>query len=102
MPTLLGGKASEPPGPAGPCPSQRDKFLIGPGPDAGGSNQGKAGCVHVPEKFGIDTAPCFSPLAGPAAEGACARVGIVAGIVATVTTATKRRKSRCVRIGRLR
>jgi hypothetical protein len=55
----------------------------------------------VPEKFGIDAALCFSLLAGPAAEGVCAKVGIVAGIAATVTTATKRRKSRCVRIGHL-
>jgi hypothetical protein len=51
--------------------------------------------------LGIDAALCFSLPTGPAAEGVCAKVAIVAGIAVTVTAATKRRKSRCMRIGRL-
>jgi hypothetical protein len=51
--------------------------------------------------LGIDATLCFSVPAGSAAEGVCAKVGMVAGIAATVTTATKRRKSRCIRIGHL-
>src|SRR5439155_6877796 len=92
MPTLPGGKASEPPGPAGPCPAQRDKLVIGPGPAAGGSNQGKAGWVHTREKSGIDAALWVSLPAGPAAGGVCAG----AGVAATVANVTKARKIRCL------
>src|SRR5262249_41023243 len=97
MPSLLGGKASEPPAPPGPCPAQRDRLVIGPGPDAGGSNQGKAGCVQTREKSGIDAAPRVWLTTGPAAVVVCA----MAGIAATAAAATKRRKSRCMYIGRL-
>src|SRR5215472_9784303 len=94
MPTLLGGKAAEPAKPPGRCSAQRDKLVIGPGPDAGGSNQGKAGCVHTREKFGMDAA--LSLPAGAATEGVCAMAGIAAA-----ATATNRRKSRCMHIGYL-
>src|SRR5262249_60986591 len=97
MPSLLGGRASEPPAPPGPCPAQRTRFVIGPGPDAGGSNEGKAGRVQTREKSGIDAAPRVWLTTGPAAVVVCA----MAGIAATVATVTKRRKSRCMDIGRL-
>src|SRR5207244_13619278 len=89
--------ATEPDKPEGRCSGQRDKLVIGPGPDSGGSNQGKAGCVHMREKSGIDAALCVSLPAGPAAEVGCA----MAGIAAAVATATNRRNSRCIHIGHL-
>src|SRR3954467_15054452 len=95
MPTLLGGNCSEPPGPDGPCPAQRTRLVTGPGPDAGGSNQGNAGCVHTPAIFGIDTAPDVSLPPGPAAESVCAKAGIAAAVV----TAASKRKARCINIG---
>src|SRR5258705_11676951 len=54
MPVLLGGSPAEPATPAGICSAQRDNLVIGPGPDAGGSNQGKTGGCHVPVKSGMD------------------------------------------------
>jgi hypothetical protein len=51
----------------------------------------------MPEMLGIDAALCFSVPAAGTAEGVCA----MAGIAAIVAMATKRRKSRCVCIGRL-
>jgi len=55
----------------------------------------------VPEKLGTDAALGFSLPAGPAAEGVCAKQGIAADVAAIIITAKKRRKSRCIRIGRL-
>jgi hypothetical protein len=45
----------------------------------------------------MDAALCFSLPASPAVEGVCA----IAGVAAIVTTAAKRRNSRCMRIGHL-
>src|SRR5271168_5218816 len=53
----------------------RDLFTTGPGPDAGGSNPGKEGCDHMPEKSGMDAAPLADPAAGVAV---CAQAGIAA------------------------
>jgi hypothetical protein len=55
----------------------------------------------MPDKFGIDAECCAWLPAGPPGEGACAKVGIVAGIAATVAAATKRTKLRCMSIGQL-
>ena len=60
------------------CCGQRDLFVTGPGPDAGGSNQGKDGCIQTPVNSGIDAAPAATravdaapPVdATPAAEAA--------------------------------
>jgi len=88
IPILLGGKASEPPTSARPCPAQRDKLVIGPGPEAGGSNQGKPGCVYARVKFGIDAALCVLP-AG-VAEGVCPKAGIAAAIEPWAAAVVKR------------
>jgi hypothetical protein len=84
--------AVEPPSVCGNW-GQRDLFVTGPGPDAGGSNQGKAGCVHRPENSGIDALPFVAWLAGPTAGGAvCAG----AGVPAAVANITNRRKCHCI------
>src|SRR5215471_3837488 len=98
MPSLLGGKATEPLRPLGRCTGQRDKLVIGPGPEAGGSNQGKAGCVHTREKSGIAAALCVSLPPDPTVEGVCA----TAGNTAAAVIAANRREFRCLYIGHLR
>jgi hypothetical protein len=56
---------------------QRDLLVTGPGPDAGGSNHGKAGCVQTPVKFGINAAPFVTPPAGPPPDAiVCPRTGV--------------------------
>src|SRR5262245_21146024 len=86
MPVVVAGRAAEPVAPAGRCSGQRERFVTGPGPEAGGSNHGKTGCVHVPEKSGTET-----PLAGNST------VCPIAGIAAA--TVTKRRKFQRSAIG---
>src|ERR1700704_2982932 len=82
MPVLLGGNPGEPPPPSEACSAQRERFVIGPGPDAGGSNQGKTGCVHVPVKSGTEAFPAVPPDL-PSANCDCASTGI-ATIATTV------------------
>src|SRR5579883_3117804 len=98
IPTLPGGSAAEPAEPPGRCSAQRDKFVIGPGPDAGGSYQGKAGWVQTCEKSGIDAPPL---LLSPSASTTDGTINVAADS-ATAVTAANKRKSRCVRIGHLR
>jgi hypothetical protein len=62
-------------------------FTTGPGPDAGGSNPGKEGWDHMPEKSGMAAAPLAGSAAGVTV---CAE----AGIAARVANATNKRKSR--------
>jgi hypothetical protein len=57
---------------------QRDLLVTGPGPVAGGSNQGKAGCVQTPVSSGIDATPFVRPPAGsPPDAMVCPRIGVV-------------------------
>jgi hypothetical protein len=67
-------------------------FVTGPGPDAGGSNQGKAGCIQTPAKFGIEVAPFVSALADPSMV--CSN----AGVAVAAANAMNRTKFRCVRM----
>ena len=67
-PAGSGGSAKVPEASNGRC-GQRDKFVTGPGPDAGGSNQGKAGCVHTPVKFGGAAPSVVVPAATAAPDG---------------------------------
>ena len=60
---------------------QRDRFVTGPGPDAGGSNQGKDGWFHIPEKSGIGASPFVVPLVVRIAGVAvCAEAGVAAAV----------------------
>ncbi len=60
----------------------RDLFTTGPGPDAGGSNPGKEGWDHMPEKFGVEAL-----LLGPAdGVAVCAHAGVA------IANATNRRE----------
>src|SRR5690349_5257300 len=68
-------EAGDPETPPGRC-SPRDLLSTGPGPDAGGSNQGSAGWLQTPDMAAIDAAS--APLA------VCARV-------VAVTSVTSRR-----------
>jgi hypothetical protein len=77
---------------------QRDLFVTGPGPDAGGSNQGKAGCVQTPVNSGIDAEPFVTPLAGPSPD---AMVCPKAGVAIAAVNAMNRRKLRCLRMPNL-
>jgi hypothetical protein len=52
-------------------------FTTGPGPDAGGSKPGKDGCDQMPEKSGIDAAPCVPTPAGVAGR-ACPKAALAA------------------------
>src|SRR3974390_3245662 len=66
---------------------RRDVLTTGPGPDAGGSKPGKEGCDHMPEKSGMDAAPCarlVGPTAPPCPETA---------VAAVAANATMKRKS---------
>src|SRR5215467_6003096 len=77
------------------CCGQRDLFVTGPGPDAGGSNQGKAGCVQTPVNSGIGAAPFVTPLAGPLSDAmVCPRAGIAVAAV----NAMYKRKVHCLRM----
>jgi hypothetical protein len=81
---LSAGDACEPLKPLGRC-GPRDRFVTGPGPDAGGSNQGRDGCAHTREKSGIEAAPCFVlPAAG---DAVCAGADVVAANVANASNA---------------
>src|SRR6516165_12686262 len=72
-----GGRASVPEAESmGRC-GQRDLLVTGPGPDADGSNQGKAGCVQTPVSSGIDAALFVTPLAGPPSDAmVCSKAGV--------------------------
>src|SRR5882672_8727102 len=83
MPVVVAGNPGEPPAPSIFCSAQRERLVIGPGPDAGGSNHGKAGCCQVPVKSGTE-AFAFALAGLPAGGGFCASAGIAA-IAATVT-----------------
>ena len=74
---------------------QRDRFVTGPGPDAGGSNQGKDGWDHDRVKSGIDEAPLVAPLAGPTPDVAvCPRAGVA---TATANAMNERKfRSLCI------
>src|SRR5579864_3498910 len=85
--------AAEPAAPLGRCSGQRDRFVIGPGPDAGGSNHGNAGWFHTPVKFGIDAAPCVAVTPGSAAPAA-ADDCVQAGHATAVANVTNRRTIR--------
>jgi hypothetical protein len=74
---------------------QRDLLVTGPGPDAGGSNQGKAGCVQTPVSCGIDAALFVALLAGPPPE---AVVCPKAGVAIAAANAMNERKFRCLRM----
>jgi hypothetical protein len=77
------------------CCGQRDLFVTGPGPDAGGSNQGKPGCIQTLVKSGIEVAPSVSPLAGPPpGVTVCPR----ADVTTTAANAINARKFRCLRM----
>jgi hypothetical protein len=69
----------------------RDLFSTGPGPDRGGSKPGRKGWAHIPEKFGMDAAPCVPVVAGPTAGGA---VCPNAGATDAAANVTHKRKSR--------
>src|SRR6185369_15775281 len=83
MPLVVAGRPGEPPAPSVVWIAQRERLVIGPGPDAGGSNHGKEGCCQVPEKSGTETL-LVVPAGLLSAERFCANVGI-AVIAATVT-----------------
>src|ERR1700756_3407651 len=72
---------------------RRDLFTTGPGPDAGGSNPGKEGCDQMPEKSGIDAAPC-APLPGGAGGDTCAKAAVAAAAAIAAGT-TRKMKPRC-------
>src|SRR5205807_730425 len=69
-----------------------DRFVTGPGPDAGGSKPGRDGCHQTPEKSGM-AAPWVAPLAAPAAGTACPNAGVAA---AAANVANKRKPRRCM------
>jgi hypothetical protein len=72
----------------GSC-GQRDLLVIGPGPDAGGSNHGKAGWFHAPLKSGIGAA-LFAPAAGAApVVTVCVMAGVAIAVAAKVTSTRK-------------
>src|SRR5262249_302858 len=77
------------------CCGQRDLFVTGPGPDAGGPNQGKAGCVPPQVNAGIDAAPFVAPLAGPPPD---ATVWPRAAVTTAAANAMFRRKFHCLRM----
>src|SRR6516164_10864249 len=86
--------AAEPAAPLGRCSGQRDKFVIGRGPDAGGSNHGNAGWFHTRVKSGIDAAPCAEVTAGSAGPSdavVCAGAGPAAPIAKAANRRTSRR-----------
>src|SRR5258708_5354478 len=74
-------------------PLRRDRFVTGPGPDAGGSKPGREGCHQTPEKSGM-AAPWVAPLAAPAAGAVCPSAGVAAAAASVVNVANKR-NSRC-------
>src|SRR6516162_4531508 len=83
---LLGGKTR----PSKLVCGRRDLFTTGPGPDAGGSKPGTEGCDQMPEKSGIDPAPCVTLPAGVAG-----RVCPKAGAAAIAVSAANKTKFRC-------
>src|SRR5882672_6562003 len=74
MPVVVAGNPGEPPAPSILCSAQRERLVIGPGPDTGGSNQGKEGCCHVPEKSGTE-AVSFAPSDLSSNENVCESPG---------------------------
>jgi hypothetical protein len=73
---------------------QRDLFVTGPGPDAGGSNQGKDGWDHDRVKAGIDEVPLVALPGGPTPDVAvCPRAGVA---IAADNAMKNRRKFRCL------
>jgi hypothetical protein len=78
------GDAGEPLKPLGRC-CPRDRFVTGPGPEAGGSNQGRDGCAHTREKSGIDATVSFALLA--AGTAVCAGADVAATNVANSSNA---------------
>src|SRR5580700_8357774 len=60
-------------------PLRRDRLTSDVGPDASGSNPGIE-CTHMPERSGMDAAPCT------VGASACPRAGVAAA-AASVTTA---------------
>src|SRR5215472_8914811 len=67
-------EAGEPEMPPGRC-SPRDLLSTGPGPDAGGSNQGRAGWLQTPERPGIDPeSAALADCAGTRVAAALAKV----------------------------
>jgi hypothetical protein len=65
---------------------RRDRFVTGPGPEAGGSKPVRKGCAQMPEKSGIAGAPA------PFVD--CPN----AAVVAAPANATNKRKSRRARM----
>src|SRR5271163_2799575 len=71
-------------------PSGRRALLsTGPGPDTGGSNPGKYGWTHMPEKSGMAATSCVALTVGPGG-GVCPE----AGAEATATNSIDKRQSR--------
>src|SRR5262245_40655985 len=63
MPVVVAGKPADPASPFGICADsgQRERFVIGPGPDTGGSDQGEDGCCQTPVKSGRDAVSSVPP-----------------------------------------
>src|SRR6516164_9450054 len=62
-------------------PLRRDRLVTGPGPDGVGSKPPvRNGLPHMPEKSGMDAAPCAPLVADPAAgTNVCPQTGVAAG-----------------------
>src|ERR1700722_6602484 len=73
-------------------PLRRDRLVTGPGPDGGGSKPPvRNGLPHMPEKSGMEAAPCAPLVADPAAgTNPCPDAGVAAVNIAN------NRKARCL------
>src|SRR5258707_283474 len=75
-------------------PLRRDGLVTGPGPDGVSSKPPvRNGLPHMPEKSGMDAAPCAPLVADPAAgTNVCPQ----AGVAATAANIANKRKARCL------
>src|SRR5215831_15232143 len=75
-------------------PLRRDRLVTGPGPDGVGSKPPvRNGLPHMPEKSGMDAAPCAPLVADPAAgTNVCPQ----AGVAAAAANIANKRKARCL------
>src|SRR2546426_5804758 len=75
-------------------PLRRNRLVTGPGPDGRGSKPPvRNGLPHMPEKYGMDAAPCAPLVADPAAgTNVCPQ----AGVAAAAANIANKRKARCL------